>query len=77
NKIDRLEEFAERFEAVVLENLDWRELIEKYDALETVFYFDPPYVGQGSVYPAGGVDHGELVETLQSIDGYACRNAEW
>lgn len=42
NKIERLEEFATRFDDVVLENLYWNEVFEKYEGDETVFYCDPP-----------------------------------
>ncbi|MGM0397810.1 MAG: hypothetical protein ACQEQY_02340 [Halobacteriota archaeon] len=35
NKIDRLEEYAERFRDVVLENLNWRDVLSKYDSPET------------------------------------------
>ncbi len=49
NKIDRLEEFAARFDDVVLENLEWSEVFEKYDGPETVFYCGPPYVGRGTI----------------------------
>ena len=70
NKIERLREFAERFDDVVLENLHWREVVEKYDDAETVFYFDPPYVGVEGYYPASEIDHSELVAVLGELDGY-------
>lgn len=69
NKIDRLREFAERFDEVVIENLHWRELLEKYDDEETVFYFDPPYVGTEDYYPASDIDHAEFVDALDDADG--------
>lgn len=68
NKLDRLREFADRFEDVVLENLHWRELVEKYDAEETVFYFDPPYVGVEDYYPASDIDHTEFLEIIDDLD---------
>jgi len=33
----------DRFRNVNVENRDWREMLEKYDTEETVFYLDPPY----------------------------------
>ncbi|MGB9932885.1 DNA adenine methylase [Haloarcula amylolytica] len=68
NKIDRLREFAERFDDVVVENLHWRDLVEKYDAAETVFYFDPPYVGAEGYYPASDIDHAEFVDVLGGLE---------
>ncbi|WP_415381487.1 DNA adenine methylase [Halosimplex sp. TS25] len=69
NKIDRLREFAERFDDVVLENLHWRDLVEKYDHPETVFYFDPPYVDAEEYYPASDIDHQEFVDELADLEG--------
>ncbi|WP_435143812.1 DNA adenine methylase [Halobaculum sp. P14] len=69
NKIDILREFAERFDDVVLENLDWDEVLSKYDSAETVFYCDPPYIGKEDYYPAGSIDHERFAETLADLDG--------
>jgi len=71
NKIDRLREFAERFDDVVLENLHWRDLVEKYDSEDTVFYFDPPYLGVEDYYPASDIEHDELIGVLGDVDA-AC-----
>ncbi|GAA0533256.1 hypothetical protein ABNG02_09635 [Halorubrum ejinorense] len=42
NKVDRLDEFAERSGDVVAENLDWADVFAKYDGEDTVFYCDRP-----------------------------------
>lgn len=34
-----------RLEGVVFENLDWSELVRRYDGPQTLFYLDPPYWG--------------------------------
>jgi DNA adenine methylase len=47
NIVNGLAEVAKRFSDVLIENLDFRRLIEKYDRNETVFYLDPPYVTVG------------------------------
>lgn len=69
NKIERLDEFAARFQDVVIENLDWQAVIDKYDSAETVFYLDPPYVGKEDYYLVNTIDHGELVDALAELDG--------
>lgn len=71
NKIGKLDEFARRFDDVVIENLDWQVAVEKYDSPETVFYLDPPYVGTEHYYPVNAVDHEEVMDVLASIDGDA------
>lgn len=68
-QVDRLEEFADRFREVVIENLDWRECIEKYDDPEGLFYLDPPYYEARCRYRHGrGFAHDELAEVLLEVD---------
>lgn len=42
--IDGLQEIAERFRSVAIENMDAIKLIEKYDCKEALIYCDPPYL---------------------------------
>jgi DNA adenine methylase len=42
--------YAEAWRDVVIENLDFRDAIKKYDSERTVFYLDPPYVGKAEDY---------------------------
>ena len=63
-----MQEFGARFDDVVLENLDWQEVFEKYDGEETVFYCDPPYVGKESYYPVSDIDHSAFVEALRELE---------
>lgn len=45
NKIDKdLPAAVERLTTVQIENLDFDELIKKYDSDDTLFYLDPPYI---------------------------------
>lgn len=70
---ERLEAFAERFQAVTIECLDWREVIDRYDSATTAFYVDPPYpaVRSEGYYPHHDLDHAALVERLTEIEGEA------
>jgi DNA adenine methylase len=57
-----------------VENLDFQDVIEKYDSLTSYFYTDPPYyvVGEGSYYSNHDFarkDHERLANTLKGIQG--------
>jgi DNA adenine methylase len=41
----RIEPVHARLRTVIIENLDWRECIDRYDRPGTVMYVDPPYPG--------------------------------
>lgn len=63
------------FESIThVENLDFEDVIKKYDSPKTYFYTDPPYyiVGEGSYYSKHEFtrdDHERLAKSLKSIDG--------
>jgi len=69
---ERIPKFAKRLKDVVIENLDFREVIPKYDSEETLFYCDPPYYGvEHYVFSFTYRDHYELSKLLNSIEGKA------
>ncbi|MGF7535545.1 DNA adenine methylase [Bacillus mexicanus] len=73
NSIVRLKQFEERLRNVLIECLDFREIIKRYDGPNTFFYIDPPYVGRENYYKGGFTekDHIELAELLRNIKGKA------
>lgn len=63
---------AQRLRHVIVENLDWRDLIRRYDAANVLFYLDPPYWGGENDYGKGifaRKDFGEMAEILMTIEG--------
>ena len=73
-KVDSLPEVVERWREVQVENLDWRDAIEKYDSSKTFFYLDPPYVPCTRVdakydFEMSEEDHNDLVGILLQIKG--------
>jgi DNA adenine methylase len=65
---ERLSEFADRFDGVIVENLDYADLFDRFEGERTVFYCDPPYVQEGdALYTGDEFDHGRLVDELQDL----------
>jgi DNA adenine methylase len=74
NHIDSLEMFAQRLRSVVIENIDYRQIIAKYDRNDTLFYIDPPYLlgtrtSEKYKHDWTDAEHEELVEILKTIKG--------
>lgn len=68
---DCLEIVEKRLENVVIENLDFYELIKKYDCNEALFYCDPPYNNSERYYDNRfePEDHERLKAILSQIQG--------
>jgi DNA adenine methylase len=69
------ENWQKMFERIdFVENMDFQNVIEKYDTSTTYFYVDPPYyvVGEGNYYSNHDFDrndHERLAKTLHNIKG--------
>lgn len=67
---------ARKFKDVVIEQLDFEELIKKYDSENTLFYLDPPYLdterGESDYYRHGFTlkDVNRLSSILKNVKGY-------
>jgi DNA adenine methylase len=64
---ERIRPIHERLHTVIIENLDWRDCINRYDRSGTVMYVDPPYPDNGCNYAHNMRDwdsHRELAERL-------------
>lgn len=61
-----------RLDGVVLENLPWQKVVEKWDGAKTLFYLDPPYWGGESDYGKqmfSAADFDQMAETLRNVKG--------
>ncbi|MFZ5911486.1 MAG: DNA adenine methylase [Chloroflexota bacterium] len=64
---ERLAPVHERLKTVIIENLDWRICLDRYDRSNTVMYIDPPYPDNGANYYHNMRDwdeHQELADRL-------------
>jgi DNA adenine methylase len=59
-----------------IENLDFRELIKRYDGQYTFFYLDPPYITSGNRYEYSFTlnDFKDLKNILDNVNGYWLMN---
>ncbi|RKE85534.1 DNA adenine methylase [Rhizobium sp. AG855] len=67
-----LEAVHERLAGVVIENLDWLDLVQRYDSPTALFYFDPPYYGHEGAYGRGMFDseqYERLADQLARLKG--------
>ena len=69
---DCLEEVEKRLASVVIENMDFEKLIEKYDSSKAIFYCDPPYSYTERYYDSlfHKEDHERLKAVLSGIKGH-------
>jgi DNA adenine methylase len=68
---EHLDEVVARLQDVILENQDYRKVVDRYDRPDTLFYFDPPYFETTyNYYGTGEFDHQQLAEVLTEIEGY-------
>ena len=80
DRVDRLDEVAERLRRVVIESMDSPKVLAKYDDAETCFYADPPYLPEtrtGHAHRPSGkyrremtrAQHEELLASLNAVRG--------
>lgn len=70
NATERLKEFAGAWDHVTIENVSYEKLIDTYDGEDTLFYFDPPYIGTEGYYRESNFNHRKFCNHLEQIDGY-------
>lgn len=69
--IDYLDRVRERLCDVIIENMSFEKIIERYDKKDTLFYLDPPYYGAEKYYQERFLEenHIKLAEMLKGIEG--------
>jgi DNA adenine methylase len=70
--VPMLEDVHERLSSVVIENLQYKTFINRYDAEKTLYYIDPPYFGSEGDYGPGvfaRADFANLADLLSRIKG--------
>jgi DNA adenine methylase len=69
NRLDRIRELHTRLDRVVIENLDYAELIVKYDHPDNFFYCDPPYTTGYTYANSKRFSHEALRDVLGKVKG--------
>jgi DNA adenine methylase len=68
NRLERIKELHRRLDMVIIENLSYEKVIDKYDTKSNFFYCDPPYMLDTPMRTAA-VQHEALRDILKSIKG--------
>lgn len=69
----RLSLASERISGAIIENLDWRDCIDRYDDSKTVMFLDPPYPGNNCNYSHNMLSVDEHLELAQRLSTVNCR----
>jgi len=78
NKVDRLYEVAERLRGVIIENLDWKDCMDKYESKDAFAYCDAPYPSETRTaknvyeYEFTRQDHIKLRDYIKNWSGKIC-----
>ena len=68
NLRQRLTPAHKRLTGVTIENLDWRDCIQRYDNHDTLMYLDPPYLGNGVNYRFNMKDEDQHLELAEQLN---------
>jgi len=68
-RLARFESVRSRLQGVKIESGDYQKVVEKYDSKETLFYFDPPYVGYDATLGEGKFDEERFLKVLSGLKG--------
>jgi DNA adenine methylase len=67
--LECLPTIQEIMKSVVVSNLDYKQVLKKYNQADTLFYLDPPYFDKEHLYENQSVNPTELAEALKKIKG--------
>ncbi len=67
--VPMLEDVHDRLAGVVIERLDYKEFLTRYDGPNVLFYLDPPYYGCESDYGAHLFNRGEFTVMAEMLAG--------
>jgi DNA adenine methylase len=69
----RLVPIHERLRTVLIENLDWRDCIDRYDRPQAVMYLDPPYPGNKVNYVHNMREWSEHEDLVKRLNTTTCK----
>jgi DNA adenine methylase len=69
NRLERIKELHRRLDMVIIENLSYEKVIEKYDTKSNFFYCDPPYMLGYTYENSKQFSHEALRDILKGIKG--------
>ncbi len=70
---ERIKPVHDRLKTVIIENLDWRKCLERYDRPNAIMYIDPPYPDNGANYAHNMRDWKEHQELANHLHKTQCK----
>lgn len=74
--VDELNDLVERMRSIIIEGLDYRLILDKYDTEQTLFYLDPPYphitrsAKHSYRHEFTSKDHEEFITNVKKLNGH-------
>lgn len=67
--LKNIDAIQDKLKGVQIYNVDYKNIIKKYDSPQTMFYLDPPYEQMEKYYQGQSVDPYELAQVCRSMKG--------
>ena len=69
NKLNKISKYKDRLKKTKIFSMDYKNIINKFDANDTFFFLDPPYEKSSGLYKNSIIDYNEMNEILSNIKG--------
>jgi len=68
-KINKIADYKERLKNTKILSMDYKDIIKKFDSVNTFFFLDPPYEKSKGLYHSHSIDYNLMYDILSKIKG--------
>jgi DNA adenine methylase len=69
NKLKNIDKYQERMRNTSILLANYKDVLKKYDSVDTFFYLDPPYEDSDKLYENDKIDYSEMATILSKLKG--------